>query len=73
MARRLSLVKHPECSTLSGGQAIELLARGGDRKRFFLRIPMGQTFDCCFSFAGLTTQIATTIRKMEFEEGKKVP
>ncbi|KAJ8282661.1 hypothetical protein COCON_G00051800 [Conger conger] len=29
VARRLSLVKHPKCSTLSGGQAIELLAREG--------------------------------------------
>uniref|UniRef100_A0A8C2AGY9 Gcp-like domain-containing protein n=1 Tax=Cyprinus carpio TaxID=7962 RepID=A0A8C2AGY9_CYPCA len=30
-ARRLSLRNHPECSTLSGGQAIELLAKEGDR------------------------------------------
>uniref|UniRef100_A0A3Q2ZQ02 N(6)-L-threonylcarbamoyladenine synthase n=1 Tax=Kryptolebias marmoratus TaxID=37003 RepID=A0A3Q2ZQ02_KRYMA len=69
VARRLSLIKHPLCSALSGGQAIELLAKDGDRKRFYLRTPMGQTYDCCFSFAGLRNQITTIIKKMEAEEG----
>ncbi|XP_037542202.1 probable tRNA N6-adenosine threonylcarbamoyltransferase, mitochondrial [Nematolebias whitei] len=69
VARRLSLIKHPQCSSLSGGQAIELLAKDGDRKRFNLRTPMGHIYDCCFSFAGLKTQIIRTIKKMETEEG----
>lgn len=72
VARRLSLIKHPRCSALSGGQAIELLAKDGDRKRFNLRTPMGQIYDCCFSFAGLKTQIMRTIKRMETEEGTEV-
>ncbi|XP_076603551.1 tRNA N6-adenosine threonylcarbamoyltransferase, mitochondrial [Chaetodon auriga] len=69
VARRLSLTKHPQCSTLSGGQAIELLAKDGDRKKFSFRTPMGQTYDCCFSFAGLRTQVTMMIMKKEAEEG----
>uniref|UniRef100_A0A3Q0RGZ3 N(6)-L-threonylcarbamoyladenine synthase n=1 Tax=Amphilophus citrinellus TaxID=61819 RepID=A0A3Q0RGZ3_AMPCI len=69
VARRLSLVKHPQCSSLSGGQAIELLAKDGDRSKFPFRTPMGQTHDCCFSFAGLRNQITMTIMKKEAEEG----
>ncbi|KAK5861491.1 hypothetical protein PBY51_022884 [Eleginops maclovinus] len=69
VARRLSLIKHPQCSTLSGGQAIELLAKDGDRARFPFRTPMGQTYDCCFSFAGLRNQVNMAIMKKEAEEG----
>ncbi|XP_061548879.1 tRNA N6-adenosine threonylcarbamoyltransferase, mitochondrial [Phycodurus eques] len=69
VARRLSLIKHPRCSTLSGGQAIELLAKDGDRMRFPFKTPMGQTYDCCFSFAGLRNQVNMTIEKKEAEEG----
>lgn len=71
VARRLSLIKHPQCSTLSGGQALELLAKDGDRARFPFRTPMGQTYDCCFSFAGLRNQITMTIKKKEAEEGMR--
>ncbi|XP_028291723.1 tRNA N6-adenosine threonylcarbamoyltransferase, mitochondrial isoform X1 [Gouania willdenowi] len=69
VARRLSLIKHPQCSTLSGGQAIELLAKEGDRRRFAFTTPMGQIYDCCFSFAGLRSQITMAIKKKEEEEG----
>nr|XP_046259978.1 probable tRNA N6-adenosine threonylcarbamoyltransferase, mitochondrial isoform X2 [Scatophagus argus] len=69
VARRLSLIKHPLCATLSGGQAIELLAKEGDRTRFPFRTPMGQTQDCCFSFSGLRNQVTMTIMKQEAEEG----
>lgn len=71
VARRLSLVKHPRCSKLSGGQAIELLAKDGDRTRFRFRTPMGQRYDCCFSFAGLRNQVTMTIMKKEAEEGMR--
>lgn len=73
VARRLFLIKHPQCSTLSGGQAIELLAKDGDRMRFPFRTPMGQTYDCCFSFAGLRNQVTMTIVKKEAEEGMRTP
>ncbi|KAG7501764.1 putative tRNA N6-adenosine threonylcarbamoyltransferase, mitochondrial [Solea senegalensis] len=69
VARRLSLIKHPQCSSLSGGQAIELLAKNGDKTKFPFRTPMGQTHDCCFSFAGLRTQVNMAIMKKEAEEG----
>ncbi|XP_061697275.1 tRNA N6-adenosine threonylcarbamoyltransferase, mitochondrial [Syngnathoides biaculeatus] len=69
VARRLSLIKHPRCSTLSGGQAIELLAKDGDRMKFPFRTPMGQMYDCCFSFSGLRNQVNMTIEKKEAEEG----
>ncbi|KAA8588369.1 hypothetical protein FQN60_001563 [Etheostoma spectabile] len=62
------LLEHPQCSTLSGGQAIELLAKDGDRTRFPLRTPMGKTYDCCFSFAGLRNQVNMLIVKKEAEE-----
>ncbi|XP_061091097.1 tRNA N6-adenosine threonylcarbamoyltransferase, mitochondrial isoform X2 [Conger conger] len=69
VARRLSLVKHPKCSTLSGGQAIELLAREGNRLKFHFKSPMGQHYDCNFSFAGLRNQVSRMISKKEEEEG----
>lgn len=69
VGRRLSLTKHPQCYTLSGGQAIELLAKEGDRTKFPFRTPMGQTLDCCFSFSGLRNQVTMTIMKKEAEEG----
>lgn len=69
VARRLSLSAHPLCSGLSGGQALELLARSGDRTRFRFRTPMGQSPDCDFSFAGLRTQVSLTIERTEEEEG----
>lgn len=71
VARRLSLIKHPRCSTLSGGQAIELLAKDGERSKFLFKPPMGQHYDCNFSFAGLRNQVTLAIKKKETEEGKK--
>ncbi|XP_056144837.1 tRNA N6-adenosine threonylcarbamoyltransferase, mitochondrial [Lampris incognitus] len=69
VARRLSLKKHPLCSTLSGGQAIELLAKDGDKKKIPLKTPMGRHFDCNFSFAGLRNQVTLIIENKEKEEG----
>ncbi|KAM9484137.1 tRNA N6-adenosine threonylcarbamoyltransferase, mitochondrial isoform 2-T2 [Salvelinus alpinus] len=59
VARRLSLIKHPKCSMISGGQAIELLARDGDRLKFLFKPPMGAHYDCNFSFAGLRNQVVS--------------
>ncbi|CAJ1078717.1 probable tRNA N6-adenosine threonylcarbamoyltransferase%2C mitochondrial [Xyrichtys novacula] len=69
VARRLSLKNHPLCSKLSGGQAIELLAKDGDRTRFPLTTPMGKTKDCSFSFSGIRNQVTMMIQKEEAEEG----
>uniref|UniRef100_A0A8B9K5M9 N(6)-L-threonylcarbamoyladenine synthase n=3 Tax=Astyanax mexicanus TaxID=7994 RepID=A0A8B9K5M9_ASTMX len=69
IARRLSLIKHPKCSSLSGGQAIELLAKEGDRQQFQFKTPMGKQYDCNFSYAGLRNQVTMAIIKKEKEEG----
>ncbi|CAB1447139.1 unnamed protein product [Pleuronectes platessa] len=50
VARRLSLIKHPQCSTLSGGQAIELLAKNGDRRR----VEQGSLLSCVNDLAAAT-------------------
>jgi N6-L-threonylcarbamoyladenine synthase len=71
VARRLSLTKHPRCSGLSGGQALELLARDGDRSKFPFKTPMGQHYDCNFSFAGLRNQVNMVIKKQEQVEGER--
>ncbi|XP_053482167.1 tRNA N6-adenosine threonylcarbamoyltransferase, mitochondrial [Ictalurus furcatus] len=69
VARRLSLVNHPKCRGLGGGQAIELLAKEGDRLRFQFKSPMGQHYDCNFSFAGIRNQVTMAINKKEKQEG----
>ncbi|XP_026768279.3 tRNA N6-adenosine threonylcarbamoyltransferase, mitochondrial [Pangasianodon hypophthalmus] len=69
VARRLSLIKHPKCRGLSGGQAIELLAKEGDRLQFQFKSPMGQHYDCNFSFAGVRNQVTMAINKKEKQEG----
>lgn len=54
---------------MSGGQAIEHLAKQGNRRNFLLTTPMGQVFDCNFSFAGLRTQVSVAIDRKEIDEG----
>ncbi|KAM8934166.1 tRNA N6-adenosine threonylcarbamoyltransferase, mitochondrial [Pelodytes ibericus] len=69
VARRLSLLKHPDCGSMSGGQGIEHLAQFGNRTHCKFRIPMSHQRDCNFSFAGLRNHINIVIEKKETEEG----
>ncbi|KAM5280579.1 tRNA N6-adenosine threonylcarbamoyltransferase, mitochondrial [Ctenodactylus gundi] len=69
VARRLSLTNHPECSTLSGGKAIEHLAKQGNRLHFDIRPPMERIKNCDFSFSGLQHNIDKIIMQKEKEEG----
>ncbi|KAM4698580.1 tRNA N6-adenosine threonylcarbamoyltransferase, mitochondrial [Rhinophrynus dorsalis] len=69
IARRLSLINHPDCSSMSGGQGIEHLAQYGNREHFKLRIPMSHHQDCNFSFAGLRNHVNQIIQQKETEEG----
>nr|XP_028606218.1 probable tRNA N6-adenosine threonylcarbamoyltransferase, mitochondrial [Podarcis muralis] len=71
VARRLSLRKHPECSGLSGGKAIERLAQQGNRRRYEFKVPMEQHHNCNFSFAGLQSQVTRAIAEKEKEEGRQ--
>ncbi|XP_062944598.1 tRNA N6-adenosine threonylcarbamoyltransferase, mitochondrial isoform X2 [Cynocephalus volans] len=69
VARRLSLVKHPEYSTMSGGKAIEHLAKKGNRFHFDIKVPMEHAKNCDFSFSGLQHIIDRIIMQKEKEEG----
>lgn len=69
IARRLSLIKHLDCSSMSGGQAIEHLSQFGDRTFCKEIRPMSQYQDCNFSFAGLRNYFNCIIQKMEDVEG----
>lgn len=69
MARRLSLIKHPECSTMSGGKAIEHLAKQGNRFHFDIKPPLHRAKNCDFSFTGLQQVTNKRIMKKEKEEG----
>ncbi|XP_036175986.1 probable tRNA N6-adenosine threonylcarbamoyltransferase, mitochondrial isoform X5 [Myotis myotis] len=69
VARRLSLTKHPECAAMSGGKAIEHLAKQGNRLRFDLTPPMHRAKNCDFSFTGLQHAVNKIITQKEKEEG----
>ncbi|KAM4836119.1 tRNA N6-adenosine threonylcarbamoyltransferase, mitochondrial isoform 1-T2 [Thomomys bottae] len=69
VARRLSLSKHPECSIMSGGKAIEHLAKQGNRFHFDISPPMQRAKNCDFSFSGLQHVLDKIIMQKEKEEG----
>nr|XP_020658558.1 probable tRNA N6-adenosine threonylcarbamoyltransferase, mitochondrial isoform X1 [Pogona vitticeps] len=69
LAQRLYLRKHPECSDLSGGQAIEHMAQQGNRLRYEFTSPMERHFNCNFSFSGLQSQVVRAIEQEEKAEG----
>ncbi|XP_023416838.1 tRNA N6-adenosine threonylcarbamoyltransferase, mitochondrial isoform X2 [Cavia porcellus] len=69
IARRLSLIKHPECSGMSGGKAIEHLAKQGNRFHFDISPPMDRVKNCDFSFSGLQHVIERIIVQKEKKEG----
>ncbi|XP_074858074.1 tRNA N6-adenosine threonylcarbamoyltransferase, mitochondrial isoform X2 [Carettochelys insculpta] len=69
VARRLSLRKHPECCSMSGGKAIEHLAQQGNRLHYELKTPMRQHPNCNFSFSGLQNHATKLITQKEKEEG----
>ncbi|XP_006864103.1 PREDICTED: probable tRNA N6-adenosine threonylcarbamoyltransferase, mitochondrial isoform X2 [Chrysochloris asiatica] len=69
IARRLSLIKHPEYSTMNGGKAIEHLAKQGNKLYFDLKPPMQRAKNCDFSFSGLQNIVDKIIMQKEKEEG----
>ncbi|KAK7066703.1 putative tRNA N6-adenosine threonylcarbamoyltransferase, mitochondrial [Halocaridina rubra] len=74
-ARRLKLRNIPECSSMSGGQAVEYLSREGDPRAFDYPTPMWKYRDCSFSFSGLKHTLYKNIEKLEVEyaiEGGRV-
>ncbi|XP_069172368.1 tRNA N6-adenosine threonylcarbamoyltransferase, mitochondrial isoform X2 [Procambarus clarkii] len=66
-ARRLKLRNIPECSSMSGGHAIEYLASSGNPRAYEFPTPMGKYRDCSFSFSGLKHSLVKVISKLEEE------
>ncbi|XP_037706102.1 probable tRNA N6-adenosine threonylcarbamoyltransferase, mitochondrial isoform X2 [Choloepus didactylus] len=69
VARRLSLIKHPEFSTMSGGKAIEHLAKQGNKLHLEIKPPMQHVKNCDFSFSGFQSITDRIIMQKEKEEG----
>ncbi|XP_072029355.1 tRNA N6-adenosine threonylcarbamoyltransferase, mitochondrial-like [Amphiura filiformis] len=69
--RRLHLHHHPECSGLSGGQAIEKMAAKGTDRTLFHQKDVGgfKERDCNFSFAGIKQILNQFITRQEVNEG----
>lgn len=55
---------------MSGGQAIEHLARRGDPRAFEFPVPMWKYKDCTFSFAGLKNSLLRLTQQLEEKHGK---
>ncbi|XP_054712242.1 tRNA N6-adenosine threonylcarbamoyltransferase, mitochondrial-like [Uloborus diversus] len=71
IARRLKLQNLPEYYEMSGGQAIESMASGGDPKAYPFPHTMTHYRDCNFSFSGFSSYATSTIE--EEEERFNVP
>ncbi|XP_064454667.1 tRNA N6-adenosine threonylcarbamoyltransferase, mitochondrial-like isoform X2 [Ornithodoros turicata] len=69
LSRRLKLQNIPECGHLSGGQAIEFLARNGDPRAFSFPEPMTAHRSCDFSFSGLKHSVLRQILRLEKKHG----
>lgn len=69
-SRRMKLRNHPEYSTLSGGQAIELAASKADNlDQYKFKVPLLQYKNCNFSFSGVKAQLIRHVVKEEKEKG----
>lgn len=70
IARRLNLQEHPQCRGLSGGQAIETLAKDGDihllDNRHLFRM---KNKDCNFTFVMMKQAVTRLIVKEEDRQG----
>uniref|UniRef100_A0A131Z044 N(6)-L-threonylcarbamoyladenine synthase n=1 Tax=Rhipicephalus appendiculatus TaxID=34631 RepID=A0A131Z044_RHIAP len=69
VARRLKLHNLPECRLISGGAAIELLARGANPHAFPFPEPMMDYRSCDFSFSGLKNSVYREIIRLEKQHG----
>ncbi|XP_035227739.1 probable tRNA N6-adenosine threonylcarbamoyltransferase, mitochondrial isoform X2 [Stegodyphus dumicola] len=67
IARRLKLQNLPECYEMSGGQAIEFMAKDGDPLAYSFPYSLTHHRDCNFSFSGFTSFATKTI-EIEEEE-----
>ncbi|XP_065560270.1 tRNA N6-adenosine threonylcarbamoyltransferase, mitochondrial-like [Artemia franciscana] len=69
VARRLKLRNIPGYETLSGGGAIEKMAKLGDHLSIRFPVVMTQTLNCNFSFAGLKQRAQEIIQEEEQKYG----
>ena len=68
-ARSLKLKNLPEFSGMSGGRAIEQLARNGDPRAFDLVTVMTRRADCNFSFGGIKAAAKKIVQDEEEKYG----
>ena len=71
-ARMLGLHHMPQFRHMSGGAAIEVLARSSHSPRL-MSVPMRGYRDCRFSFAGVKSQIYDIVRLAGLEPGQRLP
>ncbi|XP_048754245.2 tRNA N6-adenosine threonylcarbamoyltransferase, mitochondrial-like [Ostrea edulis] len=69
VARRLNLNSLSQCKSLSGGAAVELMARGGNPHKFPFSVPLVKEPSCNFSFSGLRSQAERIIEVEKNQEG----
>ena len=69
-ARRLNLKCVPDLGSLSGGAAIERLAREGDPTAVPLTPVMSHMRNCDFSFAGIKQKFAVVITEEQRRHGE---
>ena len=69
-ARRLRLKDMPGFEEVSGGQAIERLAKGGNPRAFDCTPIMTHHADCNFSFAGIKMQSLAIIASEERKQSR---
>ncbi|XP_071802875.1 tRNA N6-adenosine threonylcarbamoyltransferase, mitochondrial-like [Asterias amurensis] len=70
VARRLKLQHHPKCQGMSGGQAIEYMAQGGNIRLLMDKDrPLLKVRDCNFSFSGLRSVAQWIIYNHEVKQG----
>ncbi|XP_050418470.1 tRNA N6-adenosine threonylcarbamoyltransferase, mitochondrial isoform X1 [Patella vulgata] len=68
-ARQMKLKNLKECAGLSGGEAVELMAKTGNPKSFQFPGVLSQNRDCNFSFSGLKFHAKNLIFQEELKQG----
>lgn len=69
IARRLKLQNLPECYEMSGGQAVDFMANGGDPNAYAFPNSLTQYRDCNFAFSGYASFATSTIEEEEEKFG----
>jgi len=72
VARRLKVHTLPDMRDISGGRAVEILAKGQDPSKISFGVPKRADRDCNFSFSGLKGHLDNHLNRMQRSDGEKV-